>query len=212
MRRYKIIAIPVAAVVIVAWVLQYISINQYFRKTYPLDIQTYQMGEFVPWDEDVLSRNSLAGYEIQVESAMIMDAAQFFELYHASGENIPNLPEKVCDVEITVRNVGTDLDVNVLGLFLPDLVLHGIDYTTDWNSELMWIANPEMGEAESLGVMVPPGYQHTAHIIYNLRRMHFSALTWSRLEKYDFYITMSDYPTRKEIQLTEIQYIFTQRK
>lgn len=207
MRRYKIIAIPLIAAIIGAWVFQYININQYFRKTYPLDIQTYQIGEFVPWDEDVLSRNTLTGYEIQVESAMIMDVAQFFELYHASDENVPNLPEKVCDVEITVRNVGTDADVDILGLFLPDLALHGIDYTTDWNSELMWIANPEMGEAESLGITVPPGYQHTAHIIYNLRRMHFSSFTWSHLKEYAFYITISDYPTRKEIQLAEIQFV-----
>ncbi len=207
MKRCKLIIIPVVAVIVLAWVLQYIRVNQYFNETYPFDIQTYQMGEFVPFDEDVLSRVLLTGYEIQVESAKTMDVQQFFELYNVniSDQKMENLPEKLCDVEITIRNVGTDANLDIPGLYLPDLALHGVDYTTDWNSELMGIANPDMDGV--LGVSVPPGYTYTAHVIYNLRKMHFSSFTWSHLESYSFWITMTDYPTRKEIQLSDIQFI-----
>lgn len=176
-------------------------------QVYPFDIQPYQMGEFVPFDKDVLSRILLTGYEIQVESARIMDVKQFFDLYkvNISGQNIENLPEKICDVEITIRNVGTDADLDIPGLYLPDLTLHGVDYTTDWNAELMGIANPDMDGV--LGVSVPSGYEYTAHVIYNLRKMHFSSFTWSHLENYSFWITMTDYPTRKEIKLSGLQFV-----
>lgn len=69
---------------------------------FPRKFQVY------PFDKDVLSRILLTGYEIQVESARIMDVKQFFDLYkvNISDQNIENLPEKICDVEITIRNVG----------------------------------------------------------------------------------------------------------
>jgi hypothetical protein len=207
MKKRKLIIIPVIAVLVLAWVFQYIRVNQYFNRAYPFDIQTYQMGEFVPFDEDVLNRILLTGYEIQVESARIMNVEQFFYLYNVnmSDQNIDNLPEKICDVEITIRNVGTDAELDIPGLYLPDLVLHGVDYTTDWNPELMGIANPNMDGV--LGVSVPPGYIYTAHVIYNLRKIHFSSFTWSHLENYSFWITMTDYPNRKEIQLSDMKFI-----
>ena len=202
MKRIRFLIPAVLLIIAISlWAIQYNNINRYFNNTYPLALKCYEAGDVVPFEDNVLAGNELNGYKIKVNRTQIMETSRFLETHNISNHKFENLPEKVCDVELTIYNENSDAE----GIYLPDLVLHGVDYQTDWNSDLMNILNSEMGGA--LGVSVPNGYEYTVHIVYNLRKMHFATNTWENIDNYSLFIKVADYPSRIDIKLTDIEYL-----
>ena len=202
MKRIRFLVPAVLLIIAISlWAIQYNNINRYFNNTYPLALKCYEAADVVPFEDNVLAGNELNGYKIEVNRTQIMETSRFLEIHNISNHKFENLPEKVCDVELTIYNENSDAE----GIYLPDLVLHGVDYQTDWNSDLMNILNSEMGGA--LGVSVPKGYEYTVHIVYNLRKMHFATKTWENMDNYSLFIKVTDYPSRIDIKLTDIEYL-----
>lgn len=158
----------------------------------------YDMGEKVPFEDDVFYIDSMKGYSLTILSAEVKTTEQFLEEYGASMEDIPeaNYTPKVYDLEVEVAN-----DNNVeTGINLYEMQLRNNAAYAGFDEVYYRIANKEKGY-QDISIAVQPGTSVTMHWIFIMPEQCFSKQAYENIENLDLKLVMSLYPTKKMIRL-----------
>lgn len=194
--KCKLVTIVIVTVLLV-WILQYCSLNKYYKTLSNNVKEIYQTGEVVPFDTDYINKGMQAnGYAIRVDSFRIECYQDYINSINLTVDNPRVTPEKIALVEISVLNQDSCAE----GIMLTAFSLHGVDNYVGLNRELLSLLNP--GLAGNYGIRLDPGEQYTIFLPYNLIASQFGASDWRNIYEYQFYLHITSYPTEKDIRLT----------
>ena len=71
--RFRI-GVVVVAILSVAWVWRYVSLNAYYDSLYDISYDKYTIGEIVPFEQDWIGGyNQAEGYSVRVDDFVITD-------------------------------------------------------------------------------------------------------------------------------------------
>lgn len=196
-RTKSVICLAVVIVVITVAAIRFNKLNSFFNENYGISYAEYGMNEIVDFGEDLINFELLSGYSIRIDDAHIIDYEEYVDFLGVTRSNLTetNPPEKVCIVAATIFNEYSDAQ----GVFLPYITLYGVDFFTDWNSELIDLANPVLDGA--LGIALSPCTSYTVYIVYNLREDQFTSKTWDNIENEQFMLQLTQNPISKSIKL-----------
>lgn len=197
-KKIAVLTILVACVVI--WFLFYSRINGQVSTP---EVESYSVGEWIPMEEDMLvSGEQMEGYEVQVVNYDLMDLEEYQKKYRIEftekEEKELELPEKVYDVTIKVRNVSERLKEE-MGMNFFFLILQGKELYGDTNDALYERVNPEA--QGTMQFALRPGTEMEFHVPFNLREEWFRKKQWKKVEDYPFHIVFTKYPVKKVVEL-----------
>lgn len=195
-KRFGIIIVIIALCVL--WAVRYINLNAKYINRHIETIE-FKIGEVVTFDEDYIAWGMNAnGYSLRVDDFRIIEYDESILLLPSTNIDVAYndympTPERVGLVTITLLNDYSDAE----GIWLPELILHGIDMYSDLNLELLSVLNPILND--SLGVTLFPNTEHSFILPYNLRKMHYNSHTWSNMDDREFLLQITRFPKTKEI-------------
>lgn len=197
-KKIAVLTILVACGVI--WFLLYSRING--QASTP-EVESYSVGEWVPMEEDMLvSGEQMEGYEVQVVNYDLMDLEEYQKKYQVEFTEKEKkefeLPEKIYDVTVKVRNTSDRLEEE-MGMNFFFLVLQGKELYGDTNDALYERVNPEA--QGTMQFALRPGTEMEFHVPFNLRKEWFRKKQWEKVEDYPFYIVFTKYPVKKVVEL-----------
>ncbi len=191
MKKLKLVIIPLAIVILaVAWYARYTSLNQFYDSLDNCETLTCSTGEFVSFGEDEINYHIQAdGYLICVNGVKVVDFAEVCPDIEG------NTPEKLALVDITLKNVGSDAE----GVPLAELRLYGIDELLFLDYDALDRLNPVL--QGNSGITLSTNTEYRLTLPYGLYKANFSHGTWNSLDRYDLFLQLTAYPTRKIIVL-----------
>lgn len=208
-KKYKYAVIFGAAAVAVALVVRIRWVN---ADRHEAPVETYAMGEEVALEDNyTLEEYEIAeDYVITVNSAKVSSLEEFLEKYGYTAADIDTLfpakdmtyPEMVYDVNITVKNVGTEEREDV-GINLSFYDLMAIDYKLQINDTLYTVANPHMENGTQIFRLKPHSEMTIELPYYFSVSAPYSYLTTDEAKSSDMYLVLTMYPTEKRILVRE---------
>ena len=199
MKKKKFLLIVIIIVLFSCWFIRYKSLNLEYQKQWsPNSTEIYALGDTVTFDDNYIGTNySAEGYSLCVDDFRIVDSKDYSEkLPFTIPDNLYKLPDRVALVTITLSQQGSNSE----GVPLTELDLHTIDMmaTMDW--DLLYAANSVLSDG-STGIRLPDGSSYQMILPYALYRDRCSLSEWRNIYNSDFWLYITSYPIRKEIQL-----------
>ena len=197
MKRMKKGIVPtVILIVILLLAFAYAGRIRYVnRQLRDAPVQEFQTGEMVEFEKDILINETMEGYSIRVDRAEILDYEDFLEKYDAEDEYV-YVPDKVYDVEVTLKN--TDADEGT-GISLLEFYVQGPAIVCGLNADLLGVANPQLDGAYAIALR--DNSELVLHLPFELHEAYFKETTWDRLEDVDMNLVATLYPVKKVIAL-----------
>lgn len=198
MRSRKFKRAAVGGMICILGIVIGLRIHQVNQQVLKVPEKIYDMGEKVPFEDDVFYLDSMNGYSLTVLSAEVKTTEQFLEDYGASIDEIPeaNYTPKVYDLEVEVAN-----DDNVeTGINLYEMQLRNNAAYAGFDEVYYRIANREKGY-QDISIAVMPETSVTMHWIFVMPEQCFSKSAYEDIESLDLKLVMSLYPTKKMIRL-----------
>lgn len=193
--RFRI-GVVVVAILSVAWVWRYVSLNAYYDSLYDISYDKYTIGEIVPFEQDWIGGyNQAEGYSVRVDDFVITDYDSYVRSAGITIAQPYAVPEKVALVYITLENS----DSNAEGVMLTDLQLHGIDNYVGMDWEMLYALNPIL--EGNPGIHLPHNSNIQLVLPFDLYRNYFGTHTWNHLHNYEWYLRITAWPTAKDIQV-----------
>ncbi len=191
MKKLKFVLIPlVTALLAAGWIAGYTSLNRFYDSLDNSETLTCSTGEFVPFGEDEINYHIQAdGYLICVNGFKIADFAEVCPDIEG------NTPEKLALVDITLKNIGSDAE----GIPLTELRLYGIDELLFLDYDALDRLNPVL--QGNSGITLSTNTEYRLTLPYGLYKANFSRGTWNSLDRYDLFLQLTSYPTRKIVRL-----------
>lgn len=174
------------------YVQRYKAVN---REISSAPTKTYHMGEEVEMEKDILINYTMEGYSVKVNQAEVLSYEEFLVKYH--GEDVYTyVPDKVYDVEITLRNRNAAKDT---GINLVEFYIQGLAVCAGIDTNLCEIANPELNGA--IAIALRENSEMVFHLPFALYEENFRTDIWNDLEHFEMYFVATLYPTKKIIQI-----------
>lgn len=158
-------------------------------------IEEYHMGEEVEMQKNILINYTMEGYSIKVNQAEVLSYEAFLNKYNAKDE-YTHVPDKVYDVEVTVKNIHADKDT---GINLTEFYVQGLAVCAGVDVNLCDIANPDLDGAYAIALR--ENSEKTIHLPFALYEENFRADIWNNLEDFDMDFVATLYPVKKIIEL-----------
>lgn len=175
-----------------AYVVRYKAINQEIQEA---PIEEYHMGEEVEMQKNILINYTMEGYSIKVNQAEVLSYESFLNKYQAKDEySYP--PDKVYDVEVTLKNNNADKET---GINLTEFYVQGLAVCAGVETNLCDIANPDLDGAYAIALR--ENSEMTIHLPFGLYEESFRRNIWEDLEDFDMYLVATLYPVKKVIYL-----------
>ena len=202
MKKRRIVLGVMGILLLGAWLARVI----WFNSTYPdVTRMTYLMGEMVALEKDVIDYSSMEGYEVQVENAKIWEYEDFVEYYQVSKEirnevevlDPVGAPERVYDIEITLKNVGS-ASGTADGVAFMDWRVQTNCMFSNFNEALYLGVNPEVSNA---AIALRDNSEMGFRLVYDLREMHFTPSEWEDMGAVSLWLSVTAYPNKKMIIL-----------
>ncbi len=184
----------ISALLILAYMWRYRAVNQELQAA---PVQEYSMGEEVEMEQDILINYTMEGYSIKVNQAEVLSYEEFLEKYDAEDE-YTHVPDKVYDVEVTLRNIDAKEGT---GINLSELYIQGAAVCEGVNIDLLNQANPDLNGAYAIALRESSAL--TLHLPFNLYEEHFKKSVWRNLDEFPMNFVATLYPTKKVIHLSE---------
>ena len=159
--------------------------------------RSYEMGERVLMEDDILENDNMRGYSIQVDSVSLLECGAFMDKYGIS-ELVPAdelLPERVYDVTVTIENEDnkdTGIDLTTVRMQAPDIFL-------DINSTFFDLMYPKL--EGSMAIALREDSSMEFHLAFNVRRDWFRESTWKRLDDAGWKLVLTKYPVKKYVKI-----------
>ena len=193
----KGIAVLLVVIVVALWVWRFLAVNRYYEKI-GVEKVFYQLDEPIELGENVVAYwISTEGYTLTFHNWALLcyeDVLKEFQISNEIVSQFTDKPEYVVIVPVTVYN-----EDNTEGaLPLTDFTLHGIDWYTDWNAELMNVIN---SKGWDIYYTCAPGTSEEIYLVYNLRQLSKPDSRWESIAEESMWIHVTSYPTRIEVVL-----------
>lgn len=161
-------------------------------------VKIYELGEKVPFENDVFYSDNMKGYSLKVLSAEVKTTEEFLKDYGASAEDIPDsqYSPKVYDLYVEISNE----DNTETGIFLWDLQLQSNAAYGSFNDVYYRVANADKGY-EDTAVAVRPGTSVSLHLVFGMPSQTFTDKAYENIEDLDMKLVLSLYPTKKMVRL-----------
>jgi hypothetical protein len=192
-KQIKIIAVLIIfTLLIVAYAYRVMAVN---RKMPSAPVIKYDKGKDVEMGDDVLINYTMKGYSIKVNDAQPMTYKEFLKKYKVDDE-YTNVPDKVYDVEVTIKNIDAD---SKTGINLNELYVQGIDVCASLDDNLLGQANPRLKGASAIALRKNSSFK--VNLPFALFKYNFRSSVWNDLDNYDMNLVVTLYPTKKVIKL-----------
>lgn len=182
----------IAIFIMFAYTRRYNSVNQELRSP---DVESYNLGEEVEMGKDILINYTMEGYSVAVNQAEVLTYEEFLNKYQAEDE-YTYVPEKVYDVEITLKNINAADDT---GINLSEYYVQGLAVCAGLDTNLCSAANPNLNG--SYAIALRKDSEMVLHLPFALYQNNFRADTWNHMEDFDMSLVATLYPTKKIISL-----------
>ena len=217
----KIVTLCVALCLITLWVIRVVYINVTFDG---IKEKVYSMDQTVEYEEDfyetMIDFDYRKGYSIKVNSATLYTIEQYMEehdirdgdlklvynYYSAPDPEDVYIPEFVYDIEVTIT---ADQSItqsrsgeSAAGISLWDTMAISTNSRLTVSTPIFGLVYPDIGDV--LGFAVRPGTSMTLHfplVADVLIANNGADYTYDYLTNEDFYLLLSQYPTKKMIKL-----------
>ncbi len=190
-----------AALCLTAWGVRVYQLNAGIEK---LQTVRYAMGEQVEFGDDYYYHpsESLAGYDITVQSATLMSYRDFVE---AHGETVDYMPEEsrpyyVYDIVVLLHNKNTEAN-QTAGISFIDMALETTDDFVQVNNDLFALLYPDLEGA--MGYALRPDSSAIMHMPYAFGHPSGKKWAYEEILSKNWYLRLSLYPTKKLIAVTE---------
>lgn len=157
--------------------------------------EEYDIGEWVKFQDDFLINYTMKGYELRVNETQVITYDEFLKKYNAEDE-YSYVPDKIYDVEITLKNVDAD---DTTGINLSEFYVQDIAVCAGIDINLCSIANPDFGGAYEIALR--KGTQIIVHLPFSLYEENFRKDVWDNIENRDMNLVATLYPTKKVVHL-----------
>lgn len=196
MKRKHITVLILVLILVVGWTWRYVTMNAYFDSLVTLEKETYQIGDIVPFEDDLgeLSAN-LNGYSLRVDNFEVQEFDAYVESIAFEPDEYYTPGEKVALLYITLFNEDSDAD----GVMLTDFQLRGVDTIIYLDWDLLTAANPVLGD--NYGIKLSHGTEYSIVLPYKLQEEFFGSWTWNHFEDYKLYFRVTVHPTEKIIEV-----------
>jgi hypothetical protein len=161
------------------------------------EIQEYDMGERIEFQDDFLINDTMKGYAITVNQAEILTYEQFLEKYHAEDE-YTYVPDKIYDVEVTLKNINAK---DTTGINLSEFYVQGVAVCAGIDTNLCSVANPNFKGAYAIALRA--GTELIVHMPFALYEENFRDDVWDDLDHFDMNFVATLYPTKKVVHMNE---------
>ena len=187
----------VAAVVLFVWMIRYKAINQDYRQRWSANTEkTYSVGEIVPIAPDFVGYNLAAeGYMLRVNRFEIVAYRAYTSALQYDGTDRSRIPDKVALVSVTVSQQNSPAE----GFPLTELSLYTTDMLMNMDWDLLGVVNPILDGAT--GIRLQDGASCDILLPFDLYRYRFTSSEWNGLEQSSIWLQVTNYPTRKIIQV-----------
>lgn len=217
-KKKVIFLIAIIFIVVIATIIANLRLTQKLDELYGEEQLFFEMGETVQFGSNYLSKNkvSVDGYSLRVDDAEVLTCEELLirigqteeSISLLNGENIVNLPEKVCLITTTIANENCE----TAGVGLNDFVCRGENYDMSLDTIFTIASNPFFLEQyqnnsesvlfSALGVHLDPGSETTLYLVYDFYKGYFSSKGWERLEEEPLWLDVTWYPIKETIVLT----------
>lgn len=182
----------VIIILAVAYRIQYVKANEKYKEA---PVKAYQMSEEVPFEKDITMDFTMEGYTITVKDAEVLTYEEFLRKYNAE-DIYSNMPDKVYDITITLKNINADEEtgVNFMDFYLQkNAAISGLE------TNLYSMVNPDV--EGSYAIALRKDSEKEFHLPYALWKYNFREKTWNNIEEYGLNFVATLYPTKKIISL-----------
>lgn len=196
MKKKHIIVLTIALLLVAGWIWRYVSMNAYFDSLVTLEKATYQIGDIVPFEDDLGEwETNLNGYSLRVDKFEVQDFNTYAESIDFKPDEYYTPGERVALLHVTLFNEDSDAE----GVMLTDFQLRGVDTIiySDW--DMLLAANPVLGE--NYGIQLLHGTEYSVVLPYKVQEDLFTSWTWNHFNDYDLFFRLTSYPTEKIIKL-----------
>ena len=198
MKKRCVLSAVVVLTLLAAWIWRYTTLNSYYEELSNMRKEVFSIHERVPFGEDYLDKDSRAnGYWICVDEFEIVDYQEFIQEKAIILDEQDKLPEKLALVYITLSNTNS-IDP---GIMLVELDLHGIDSVASMDWDILTAINPVL--EGNYGVSLKENSELKLTLPFGLNAALYSDETWNNLDRYNFYLRITNFPTVKDICVTE---------
>ncbi|MBD5545230.1 MAG: DUF5028 domain-containing protein [Lachnospiraceae bacterium] len=189
----KIISISIIGVLLVlAYAQRYRAVNQKLKAA---PVQEYSMGEEVKMEQDILINYTMEGYSVSVDQAEVLSYKEFLKKYNAEDE-YSYVPDKIYDVEMTLRNIDADDET---GVSLAEFYVQGVAVCAGLDTNLLDQANPDLKGMYAIALRKDSSI--TIHMPFGLYEENFKKDVWNNLNDFNMNFVVTLYPTKKIIHL-----------
>jgi hypothetical protein len=192
-RIIKLILLGIVGVLVtIVYVHQYKVVNQRVKAA---PVKEYSMGEEVEMGQDILMNYTMEGYSVCVNQAEVLTYEEFLKKYNAEDE-YTYVPDKIYDVEITLRNKNADEET---GINLSEFYVQGSAVSASIDTNLLSQVNPKLQGASAIALRKDSSV--TIHMPFALYRDYFRKDVWEDLNDFNMNFVATLYPTKKVIHL-----------
>ncbi len=180
----------------VIWSLRFYAVNSNIHSS---EVKIYTLGEAAPYEKDFFHRidENRDGYVITVESAKLMTYKAFAHAHGVTESYISeedSRPKYVYDIEVLIKNNNTQDDLTK-GIDLINTRLVSSNASMQVDDRLFGLLYPHLSEQMSFSLK--PESDMLMHLPY----AEYEEDDYDILNRRDYYLLMSMYPTKKMIAL-----------
>lgn len=178
------------------WSVAVIKMNQRSHDLDDIPIENYHIGEVVSYDHNFAYGVYLDGHALCVNAYEILDTEEYLKRFCKQKSEFDSCFEKVCVVDMTVYKEKTESSTE--GIYLTDIMMHGLGYYTDQNIDFFMLENPNL---ESPGLVLDEGKECDVRLVFNIRKDFYTAYNWKNLDKLDMKLAITSFPVERNIIL-----------
>jgi hypothetical protein len=137
----------------------------------------------------------MEGYSVSVNQAEVLSYKEFLKKYNAEDE-YSYVPDKIYDVEVTLRNIDAEDET---GVNLAEFYVQGLAVCVGLDTNLLDQANPDLNGVFAIALRKDSSI--TIHMPFGLYEENFKKDVWNNLNDFNMYFVATLYPTKKIIHL-----------
>lgn len=134
-------------------------------------------------------------YMLQVNRFEIVDYRAYTSALQYDGTDRSRIPDKIALVSVTVSQQNSSAE----GFPLTELSLYTTDMLMNMDWDLLGVVNPILDGAT--GIRLQDGASCDILLPFDLYRYRFTSSEWNGLEQSSIWLQVTNYPTRKIIQV-----------
>ena len=135
------------------------------------------------------------GYMLQVNRFEIVDYRAYTSALQYDGTDRSRIPDKIALVSVTVSQQNSSAE----GFPLTELSLYTTDMLMNMDWDLLGVVNSILDGAT--GIRLQDGASCDILLPFDLYRYRFTSSEWNGLEQSSIWLQVTNYPTRKIIQV-----------